>query len=237
MTLVGTSICTHRGLEIDEHDHARPRGALVVIGQWVVPRDPTRVTAQASNACDDEIVPVIEFRPLRVDDFPQLVEWFAEPAVARWWNQPADLTFVHAKYGPRIEGREPTAMWIVDIDGASGGLLQNYRHVDYPEHDSSVGVPDAVGIDYLIGEAHHGRGLGGPVLRAFAAHSLELHPSMTTCVATPAQANTASWRSLERAGFSRYGQCRPPHEPIAFIYGLTRSELDDPNIVDDSPSR
>src|SRR5690606_9629397 len=101
-------------------------------------------------------VATIAFRPLEADDFPMLVEWFAEPSIARWWNEPADLSSVESKYGPRVEGREPTSMWIVEIEGRPGGLLQCYRHVDHPEHDACVGVPDAVGIDYLIGNAHRG---------------------------------------------------------------------------------
>ena len=61
-------------------------------------------------------VPEINFRSLRVDDLEVLVGWFAEPDVARWWDQPATLDAVSEKYLPRIEGREPTRMWIVEID-------------------------------------------------------------------------------------------------------------------------
>ncbi len=167
------------------------------------------------------------FRPLVRDDFGQLVEWFAEPAIARWWDHPAELDFMRTKYGPRIDGEEPTSMWIVEIDGEPAGLLQHYRHVDYPAHDAVVGVPDAVGIDYLIGSQHRGRGLAAPVLRAFARHALTQRASMSVCVATPAQENTASWRALERAGFDRHGECTPPDGPIEFIYVIDRSQLDD----------
>ncbi|MFN3218680.1 MAG: acetyltransferase [Acidimicrobiales bacterium] len=34
----------------------------------------------------------IAFRPLETNDFPVLVEWFAEPAIAQWWNQTAELS-------------------------------------------------------------------------------------------------------------------------------------------------
>lgn len=181
----------------------------------------------AANVCDDVVVPTIVFRPLEAEDFPAVVGWFAEPAIAQWWNEPAELASVESKYGPRIRGCEPTLMWIVEIEGLPAGLLQCYHHVDYPEHDERVGIPDAVGIDYLIGDAHRGRGLGAGVLRAFAAHALGQHPSLMVCAATPAQENPASWRSHERAGFTRYRQCQPPNEPIAFVYAVTRSELAD----------
>ncbi|TFH21276.1 MAG: GNAT family N-acetyltransferase [Acidimicrobiales bacterium] len=105
-------------------------------------------------------VPEISFRALRVEDLEVLVGWFAEPDVARWWNQRATLDAVTEKYLPRIEGREPTRMWIVEVDGVPAGLIQDYLHADVPEYDECVGVPDAVGIDYLLGGAHRGRGVG-----------------------------------------------------------------------------
>ena len=170
----------------------------------------------------------VAFRPLETNDFPVLVEWFAEPAIAKWWNQAAELSAIESKYGPRVAGREPTSMWIAEIDGRPGGLLQCYLHTDYPEHDASVGISAAVGIDYLLGGTHRGQGLGALVLSAFATHAFDQHPSAAICVATPAQANTASWRALERAGFARHGECQPPDEPIAFVYAVTRSELSSP---------
>ena len=81
-------------------------------------------------------VPPIRFRPLAESDLPTLVEWFAEPEIARWWNQPAEIDSVRAKYLPRIEQREPTRMWIAEINDKDGGLLQSYLHADYPEHDA-----------------------------------------------------------------------------------------------------
>lgn len=176
------------------------------------------------SACDDDEVS-IAFRPLEANDFPVLVEWFAEPAVAQWWNQTAELTAIESKYGPRVAGQERTSMWIAEIDGHAGGLLQCYLHADYPQHDAIVGIPAAVGIDYLLSGAHRGQGLGAPVLSAFAAHAFDQHPPAATCVAAPAQANKASWRALERAGFTRHGECQPPDEPIAFIYALPRPDL------------
>lgn len=46
------------------------------------------------------------------------------------------------------------------------------------------------------------------------------------CVATPAQSNTASWRALEAAGFTRRSDCQPPDEPLGFIYALERTSLE-----------
>lgn len=162
--------------------------------------------------------PRIDFRPLAVHDLPTLVGWFAEPEIARWWNQPAEIDSVRAKYVPRIERREPTRMWIGEIDGEAGALLQSYLHADYPDHDHCVGIPEAAGIDYLLAGAHRGRGRGRLVLRAFADWTLAHYPSAACCAAMPAQANEASWRALEHAGFSRVGECQPPNEPSAYVY-------------------
>jgi aminoglycoside 6'-N-acetyltransferase len=164
----------------------------------------------------------VAFRPLMTADLPQLCAWFAEPAVARWWNMPAAMDAVTEKYGPRIAGVEPTRMWIVEIEGMSAGLLQSYWHCDYPTHDAAVGIAGAVGVDYLIGESHRGRGFGSRVLGDFAAFVLEEYPDASEVVATPAQDNEASWRALEAAGFRRVGECQPPHEPPAFAYAFDR---------------
>jgi aminoglycoside 6'-N-acetyltransferase len=176
----------------------------------VLPSGSDRIAAMSA--------PSIRFRPLAESDLPLLVEWFAEPEIGRWWNQPAEIVSVRAKYLPRIEEREPTLMWIAEIDGEAGGLLQSYLHVDHPEHDECVGVADAVGIDYLLAGPHRGRGRGRLVLRSFAEWTLERRPDASCCVATPAQANEASWRALQHAGFSRVGECQPPDEPLAYIY-------------------
>ncbi|MEM8621019.1 MAG: GNAT family N-acetyltransferase [Actinomycetota bacterium] len=169
--------------------------------------------------------PAVRFRPLTDDDFEMLVDWFADPAIARWWNQPAEIDAVRAKYLPRIEGREPTEMWVPEVDAVAAGLFQCYRHEDHNEHDAAVGVPDAVGIDYLVNADHRGRGIGRQIIAAFAHHALDRYPDTTACAATPAQGNQASWRALAHAGFVREGECQPPDEPTAFVYVLRRTAV------------
>ncbi|MFP5321085.1 MAG: GNAT family N-acetyltransferase [Acidimicrobiia bacterium] len=165
----------------------------------------------------------ISFRPLQRSDFPAVAAWFEQPHIARWWHESSDLDDIEAKYGPRVDGGDPTRMWIVEIDWEAAGLAQHYRHEDYPDHDEAVGVEHAVGIDYLLAEEFVGRGLGPVVLGDFARLALDGTPGAERCVATPAQANRASWTALERAGFRRRGACRPPDEPIAWMYVLDRA--------------
>ena len=172
-----------------------------------------------------EPTPTITFRPLTLDDLELLVEWFADPVVAAWWNQPAEIESVRSKYLPGIDGTgDPTLTWIAEIGAASAGLFQSYLHTDHSEHDIAVGLSDAAGIDYLLGASHRGRRLGRAALRAFAGFVLDTYPEAAVCVATPAAANTASCTALERAGFERSHDCRPPGEPPSVAYTLSRAE-------------
>jgi aminoglycoside 6'-N-acetyltransferase len=165
----------------------------------------------------------VSFRPLDRQDFALVGRWFAEPHVARWWNEDSSLGHIETKYGRRVDGEDQTSMWIIEIGGQPAGLAQHYKHENYPEHDRAVGVPDAVGIDYLLGEDFTGRGQGPGVLEAFASFVLKPTPEARRCVATPAQENGPSWMALERAGFRRHGPCQPPGEPVAWTYVWQRS--------------
>lgn len=232
----------HLGVDADFRPARKAHPALLVDGLAALVE---RLASAGASVSDDEpldgydrvyaddpfgnrielLEPVIEvsFRPLAVDDLDRLVEWFADPVVARWWNQPADLDSVTAKYRPRIDGTgDPTLMWIAEIDGEPAGLMQSYRDLDYPATDAAVGVADAVGIDYLLGARHRGRCLGGRVLREFAVFALAQHPDTAVCVAAPALDNVASCAALERAGFERSHECQPSDEPPAAVYLLRR---------------
>ena len=134
-------------------------------------------------------------------DLGLLVEWFADPDVVQWFGPPIDRTTVEAKYGPRLRGEQATEMWILDIDGASAGMLQCYRHADDAETDEVVGVADAVGVDYLLASPFRGRGLAGPVLASFAEFALKRFPDCRVVVATPNEDNAASRGALRAAGF------------------------------------
>ena len=164
-------------------------------------------------------VPIVTFRRLRTEDLPTLVDWFADPVVERWWHQPADLDSVIAKYAARIAGTgDPTEMWIVEIDGEPAGLLQCYRHRDYPEHDAAIGIERAVGIDYLLGPTHRGRGSPASSWQQFAELALRSLSRLHGLRRVPARDNEASWRALERAGFVRCHECQCPDEPPGYAY-------------------
>lgn len=151
---------------------------------------------------------LIEFRPLARGDFPLLSQWLAAPHVAAWWREAHDPVAIEAKYGPCVDGREPTEVFVVDADRAPIGLIQRYRIAEYPDWERAVAggsAPScAVGIDYLIGVGTLlGCGLGSQIIDRFVQETWNRYPDVPAIVVDVLQANRRSWRALEKAGFER----------------------------------
>jgi RimJ/RimL family protein N-acetyltransferase len=171
----------------------------------------------------------LDFAPLSTADFPLLYEWLRQPHVARWWTPvPDNENAVVAKYGPSVRGDDPTRLYLIRADTVPIGLIQCYRHADEPDWDRAVGIPDAAGIDYLIGSpAHLGRGLGSAAIGQFTARVFQLYPDISVVVAVPQQDNRGSCRALEKAGFTavRTGELHtgdPSDEGMSVIYSCAR---------------
>jgi aminoglycoside 6'-N-acetyltransferase len=145
---------------------------------------------------------VIEFRPLTRGDFPLLLEWFGRKHVRRWWyDEPGTLDAMEAKYGPELDGSEPTVSSMILLDGRPIGFIESYRAEDYAEQWPVGAPPGAVGVDLLIGEAElTGRGLGPEILRVYTA-SLLRDPAVSQVIAGVELENHASLRAFEKAGF------------------------------------
>jgi aminoglycoside 6'-N-acetyltransferase len=171
--------------------------------------------------------PVIDFRPLQRRDLALLRRWLTAPHVAAWWGTPpADDAATAAKYGPLIDGNDPTEMFVVSVDRRAAGVIQRYRIDDEPEWRDALAVAvDAsamAGIDYLIGEPDLvGRGIGPAMISAFLASTFERYPRCRAVVVDVDPRNRASWRALEKAGFRRIydGDLFDPEE------GLTQRTL------------
>ena len=151
---------------------------------------------------------LIEFRPLARGDFPLLSQWLAEPHVKTWWREDHDPPAIEAKYGPCVDGREPTEVFVVDADRVPIGLIQRYRVAEYPDWERAVAggsaPPGAVGIDYLIGVGTLlGRGLGSQIIDRFVQETWSRYPDVSAIVVDVLQANRRSWRALEKAGFEQ----------------------------------
>ena len=148
----------------------------------------------------------VYLRAMTRSDLPALTRWLQAPHVQRWWHNDGEPTTdrVTATYGPRVDGSTPTRMWVVEVNGRSVGFVQDYRIRDYPGFALLTPDPDAVGLDYAIGEPGWvGRGLGARLLWAWMQDAHRRFPDATSYFAAPDHANAASLRILDKAGFTR----------------------------------
>lgn len=145
----------------------------------------------------------VSFRPLGRSDFPLLQEWLSTPHVAAWWHERLDLASVDANYGPRVDGAEPTHIFLIEYGGRPVGWIQWYLWCDYPDHARQLGADLAsAGIDLAIGElAMTGLGLGSVAISEFLKQIVFADPGVGAVIADPEEANLRSLRAFEKAGF------------------------------------
>ena len=176
---------------------------------------------------------IIEFRALSRDDFPRLAAWLRQPHIERWWNDDASPAALERDYGGAIDGSEPSRVFIARLDGEPIGLIQSYRLGDYPSHLDELHTviavdPCASSIDYFVGPAERCcQGIGTQMIAAYV-RKLWADDGDTPSIVVPTNAlNRASWRSLERAGFTRLAEGdlspdNPIDPPRHFLYRLAR---------------
>lgn len=146
---------------------------------------------------------LVSFRALERSDFPLLRRWLSEPHVDAWWHERLDLAGLEKKYGPRIDGVEPTHVFIIERAKQPMGWLQWFRWSDYPDHSAQLEAePGAAGMDLSIGEvALIGIGLGSEAIRKFIVDVICAEPDITAMVTDPEERNGRSCRAFEKAGF------------------------------------
>ncbi len=148
----------------------------------------------------------IALRAMGRGDLADVLTWRQAPHVHRWWQSDGEPTAetVTEQYGARIDGMTPTRMWVAEVNGRSVGFVQDYRIADYPEFALLCAHPDAVGVDFAIGDpAWVGRGLGARILWAWGLRAHHRFPDATAYFAAPDHRNEASLRMLDKAGFTR----------------------------------
>jgi aminoglycoside 6'-N-acetyltransferase len=146
----------------------------------------------------------IAIRAMTRGDLPDVARWRAADHVRRWFatGEPT-LAMVEAKYGADIDGTTPTRMWVLELNGRSIGFVKDYLIGDYPDYAVLGPDPEAIGVDYAIGEpAWVGRGLGVRMLWAWMKRARARFPEATTYFAAPDHRNVASLRILRKAGFA-----------------------------------
>jgi len=99
------------------------------------------------------------------------------PHVAAWWGDPLDLAVVDEKYGPRVDGTEPTHVFVIEHGGQPVGWIQWYLWSDYPEHALQLEAePLSAGIDLAIAKLGMiGLGLGPIAIRKFLRQIVFAH--------------------------------------------------------------
>ena len=109
-------------------------------------------------------------------------------------TRPRDLAAAERHYGPALDGADPTRLWVLELNGRSVGMLQDYRVADHPEYALLTAKPDAVGVDYLIGDPSWvGRGIGTRMLWAYLRDVVRPHyPAVAEVFAAPDHRNAAS---------------------------------------------
>ena len=163
----------------------------------------------------------MELRPLRRADFPLLSRWLAEPLVARWWDEDPSPAAIEQRYGPSVDGADPTRVYLGVHAGQPFGLVQVYRFDDEPEYTAELSPvcavpPGALSVDYLVGEpAARGRGLGAAMIAAAVARGFAEHRDADDVLVPVALGNEASWRALRRAGARWYAEGElTPDNPV-----------------------
>jgi aminoglycoside 6'-N-acetyltransferase len=154
----------------------------------------------------------LRLRPFGRPDLDLLCQWLSLPHVEQWWREPSDRAAVEARYGPAIDGADPTLLFVVELQGEPIGFAQSYLLRDNPDWAlaitrSGAGAhvsADAASIDYFIGvEGLLGQGLGGELIELLVEDTWRRHADVSSVTASVAQENRRSWRALEKAGFDR----------------------------------
>ena len=124
-------------------------------------------------------------------DADRLVAWYADPEVARYWD---DETFTPEEMAERL-ARPDVDAWIVEESGEPVGYLQTH--------------PD--GLDMFLVPSARGRGLGPDAGRAMARHLIDERGYARVTV-DPYEWNETAVRAWERAGFVEISRGHSPDE-------------------------
>jgi aminoglycoside 6'-N-acetyltransferase len=133
----------------------------------------------------------MHLRPLTAADAPELLRILRTPAVARWWDVPAEGF-------PLTDDPDATRL-VIEVDGAVAGMIQVAEELEPKYRHAS--------IDLYLDPALHGRGIGTEAVRQVVGHLIgeRGHHRITI---DPAAANAAAIRAYEKAGFRPVGIMR-----------------------------
>lgn len=140
--------------------------------------------------------PGLILRPLAQGDEVELRRIHSTPAVARWWDSPAeDFPW---------DEPESTRLTIV-LDGAVAGLIQYCEELEPRYRHAS--------IDLFLDPAVHGRGVGAEAVRSVVRHLIDDRGHHRITI-DPATANAAAIRAYEKVGFRPVGVMRQSERDV-----------------------
>lgn len=139
-----------------------------------------------------------ELRPATPQDADLLVEWHADPEVARFWD---GERYTRSELLERL-ARNNVDPYVVEVQGAPVGYLQVWW--DEPGHG---------GMDMFLIPSARGRRLGPDAARAAADHLVA--EGWTRITVDPYLWNEAAIRSWRAAGFVDVEEREPDEEHTA----------------------
>jgi aminoglycoside 6'-N-acetyltransferase len=182
--------------------------------------------------------PDLSFRALGREDFPLLSQWLSAPHVQTWWREEFAPTSVERRYGPVVDGADPTECFVVEGDERPIGFVQRYLLADNPEWRVSLSVAgtprDGAGIDFFIGvDTLIGRGLGPRIIESFVGDTWTRYPEIAAIIVNVSPDNRRSWRALEKAGFLRVwsgslASDDPSDVGVSHVYMRARPNREEP---------
>lgn len=127
------------------------------------------------------------FKKLSTSDIPQLLTWFNEPHVNRWWpTLSRDETIEH--FLKRIRSKD-TFGYMVYMNDIPIGYIQ-YYYIDRTIEKAGSWLPDlskrTLGIDQFIGNPNYiGKGYGTQLIKSFITYLDIIEPAITTIIVDP----------------------------------------------------
>lgn len=185
---------------------------------------------------DDDLV--VALRPMTAGDLPDVLRWRRADHVRRWFCGPEPTAeSIDEHYRPRIDDPRSVRMSVVEVNGRSIGLLQDYVIADQPGAVTPTPEPSAVGGDYLIGEPSFvGRGIGTRMLWSWLRTLPVARPSARSVVVAPDHRNARSVRALAKVGF-RPGVWFDQHQSDGSVATMIACVLDLDEVIGSAPSR
>ena len=153
---------------------------------------------------------LIELRPLRPEDYPDLHAVASDPLI--WEQHPARNRHEEAVFRVFFEEALASGGALVAIDTRSGRIVGSSRFHAYDPQRSEV----EIGWTFLA-RSHWGGRYNGEMKRLMLEHAFRFVRSVVFLIGT---GNVRSQRAVERIGAVRVGTRAEPGGPVSYVYQI-----------------